>query len=66
MHDYVCFNSPIDYTLLNYCSNFILKWFQPNYFGQMCFLEEGYEKILKIPILKILRVPSIQIEGVCL
>ena len=34
--------------------------------GNLCFLEESYEKMQKIQILKILRVPSIQNQGVCL
>ena len=46
------------------CSHFILKWFQPNSFGEMCFLEGRYEKMQKIQILKILRLPFIQNWGV--
>ena len=42
------------------CSHFILKWFQPNFFGEVYFLEESYENIQKIPILKIFRASSIQ------
>ena len=56
MHDYVCFIAPIDYcvelslvaeTFRGNCSHFTLKWFQPNSFGEMCFLEESYKKIAK-------------------
>ena len=48
------------------CSHFILKWFQPNSFGELCFLEESYWNMQKIQILKILRAPSIQHQWVCL
>ena len=57
MHDYTCFIAPIDYcvelslvdkTFCENCSHFIWKWFQPNSFGEMCFLEESYEKMQKI------------------
>ena len=41
-----------------------MKWFQPNSFGEVCFLEESYENMQKIQILKILRAPSIQHQGV--
>ena len=34
--------------------------------GEMCFLEESYKKMQKIQIFKILRVPSIWNQGVCL
>ena len=54
MHDYVCFIAPTDYcvslveeTFCENCSNFTLKWLQPNSFGEMCFLEERYEKMQK-------------------
>ena len=40
-----------------------MKWFQPNSFGEVCFLEESYENMQKIQILTILRVPSINIRG---
>ena len=46
--------------------HFILKWFQPNSFGEACSLEESYENLQKIQILKILRAPSIRHQGVCL
>ena len=68
MHDYVCFIASIDYcveeslvyeTFCENCSHFILKWFQPNSFGEVCFLEEIYENMQRIQILKILRAPSI-------
>ena len=32
----------------------------------MCFLEESYENMQKIQILKMLRAPSIRHQGVCL
>ena len=51
MHDYVCFLAPIDYcvekkslmyqTFYENCSSSILKWFQPNSFAEVCFLEES-------------------------
>ena len=56
MHDYVFFIVPIHYyvklslldeTFCENCSHFILKCFQPNSFGEMCFLEESYEKMQK-------------------
>ena len=52
MHDYVCFTAPIDYcvkeilvyeTFCENCYHFILKWFQPDSFGEVYFLEESYE-----------------------
>ena len=61
MHDCVCFITPIDYcveyslvygTFCENCSPFILKWFQPNSFGQVYFFEESYENMQKIPIFK--------------
>ena len=60
MHDYVCFIAPIDYcveqglvyeTFCEHCSHFILKLFQPNSFGEVCFLEESYEIMPKKKIL---------------
>ena len=48
MHDYVCFIAPIDYfvekslvyeTFCENCPHFLLKWFQPNSFEEVCFLE---------------------------
>ena len=51
MHDYVCFIAPIDLeTFYENCSHFILKWFQPNSFGELCFVEMGYGNMQKIPI----------------
>ena len=47
-------------------SHFILKLFQPNSFGEVCFLEEIYKNMQKIQILKILKVHSIRHQGVCL
>ena len=35
-------------------------------FGEVCYLEESYENMQKIQILKILRPPSIRHQGVCL
>ena len=29
------------------CSHFILKWFQPNSFGEICFLEKSYKHVQK-------------------
>ena len=46
-------------TFCENCSYFILKWFQPNSFEEVCFLKESYENIQKIQILK---APSIQIK----
>ena len=75
MHDYVCFIAPIDYcveeslvheTFCDDCSHFILKRLQTNSFGEVCFLEESYENMQKIRILKIWRAPSIRHEGVYL
>ena len=70
---YVCFITPIDYcveqsnkTFFENCSHSILKWFQPNSFEEVCFLEESYENKEKIQILKILRAPSIRHQGVSL
>ena len=74
MNGYVCFNASIDYyveqslvseTFYENCSHFILKWFQPNSFEEVCFLEESYENMQKIQIFKIFRVPSIWHQGVC-
>ena len=48
------------------CSHFIQKWFHPNSFGELSFLEESYGNMQKNQILKILRVPSIQHQWVCL
>ena len=45
-------------TFCENCSHFALKWFQPNFFEKVCFLEERYENMQKIQILKILRAPS--------
>ena len=56
MHDYVCFIVPIDYrveqslvyeTFCENCSHFILEWFQPNSFEEVCFLEESNENMPK-------------------
>ena len=53
----MCFIAPIDYcdekkslvyeTFCENCSYFILKWFQPNSFGEVCFLEESYKNMQK-------------------
>ena len=43
------------------CFHFILKWFQPNSFGELCFLQESYGNMQKI---QILRAPSIQHQWV--
>ena len=70
---YVGFIAPIDYCVKKslvyktFCesrSHFILKWFQPNSFEKVCFLEESYENMQKIQVLKNFRVPSIRHQGV--
>ena len=38
------------------CSHFILKWFQPNSFGKVCFYRVHHKHMQKIHILKILSV----------
>ena len=54
MHNYVWFITPIDCcveliildkTFCENCSHFIKKWFQPNSFAEICFLEERYKKM---------------------
>ena len=50
MHDYVCFIVPMEN-----CFHFILKLFQANSFGELCFLEESYGNMQKIQILKTLK-----------
>ena len=59
----------IDYCVYEtFCGNsslFILKWFEPNSFGEVVFLEKSYENMQKIQIVEILSVPSIQHQGVC-
>ena len=65
-HNYCVKLSLTEETFCENCSNFTLKWLQPNSFGEMWFLEERYEKMQKIQILKILRMPSIQSQGVYL
>ena len=47
-------------------SHFILKWFQPISFQEVCFSGESYENMQKIKSLKILRTPSIRHQGLCL
>ena len=44
------------------CSHFILKWFHPKSFGEMCFSEESYKQIQKIQILKIWERPQYKIR----
>ena len=39
--------SLVNETFCENCSHFILKWFQPDFFGEMCFLEESYKKMPK-------------------
>ena len=51
-------------TFCENCFHFILKLFQPNSFGEVCFSEESYENMQKIQILKILRESSIWHQGV--
>ena len=62
MHDYVCFIAPIDFcvewslvdeSFCENCSYFILKWFQPSSFWEMCFLDESYEKSKSVKFWKI-------------
>ena len=75
MHDYVCFIAPTDYCLKSCVRDFSVKialisycndWFQPNSFGEVCFLEESYKNMQKFQILQILKAPSIQHQWVCL
>ena len=56
-HDYSVFQCSINYyvelimvddNLSENCSHSVLKWFQPNSFEEMCFLEERYKKMEKI------------------
>ena len=44
------------------CSNFILKWFQPNPFGELCFLEESYGNMQKFKFWKIWESPLFNIS----
>ena len=71
MHDYVCFIAPIDYcvekslvheTFCKNCSYFILKWFQPNSFGELYFLEKSYENMQKIQFLKFWERPLFDVS----
>ena len=39
-------------TFCENCSHFILKWFQPDSFGEVCFLEESYENMQKFKFWK--------------
>ena len=75
MHDYVCFIAPIDFCVelslidKTFCKIVLISYwkdFSLIPMGEMCFLQESFEKILKNQILKILRAPSIQNQGVCL
>ena len=59
MPNYVCFIASIDYcaayslvyeTFCENCSHFIRKWFQPNSFGEVGFLEKSYKNMQKIQI----------------
>ena len=40
-------NSLVHKTFYENCSHFILKWFQPNSFGEVCFLEKELRKYAK-------------------
>ena len=44
----------------------LISWFQPNSFEEVYFLEESYDNMQKIQILKTLRASSIRHQGVCL
>ena len=44
------------------CSHFILKWFHPNSFGEVCFLEESYENMQKFKFWKISEPPLFDIR----
>ena len=44
------------------CSHFLLKQFQSNSFGEVCFLEQSYRNMQKNHILTILRVPLFDIR----
>ena len=52
-------------TFCENCFHFILKWSQPNIFGEVCFLEESYKNMQKTQILKKLRAPSSRHQEVC-
>ena len=39
----------VDDNLCENCSHFTLKWFQLNFFGEICFLEENYIRYKSIP-----------------
>ena len=39
-------------TFCENCAHFILKWLQPNSFGEVCFLEESYENVQKFLIFR--------------
>ena len=69
----LCFIASIDYciasslmyeTFCANCSHLILKWLQPNSFGGSMLLRGELQKMQKSQILKILRVTSIQHQGV--
>ena len=49
-------------TFCENCSHFVLKWFQSNTFGEMCFLEESYENMQKNQILKFWERPLFDIR----
>ena len=75
MHDYVCVIVPIHYcaelslvdeTFCEYCSHFILKWFQTYSFGGIALPTGELWKDAKNSNFENLRVPSIQNQGVCL
>ena len=65
-HRQLCWIKSLTQDFLWVLLSIILKWFQPNSFGKVCFLEESYENMQKIPIVNILRAPSFQHQGVCL
>ena len=45
-----------------YCSHFILKWFQPNFFGEMWFSEESYKKMQKFKFWQFWECPLFKIK----
>ena len=48
------------------CSHFILKWFQSNSFGEVCFLEESYKNMQKNSNFENFETASIRHQEVCL
>ena len=44
------------------CSHFILKWFQPNSIGEVCFLEESYKNMQKFKFWQFWERPQFDIR----